>query len=81
MADAQKTYTYITHTGIELHLSLDEAKTLAQLIYKTGGNPDDSARKHVDEIGRALSRADVHPANYFFAEGSILFHYGLKPRD
>lgn len=48
MAKAKK------HVGYKLHLSDDEAQVLLKVFEHIGGHPDDSARKQVAAINKAL---------------------------
>lgn len=44
---------------VTLHLTEDEAYTLALLTWKVGGSPDKSRRKDSDAIQEALKRAGI----------------------
>jgi hypothetical protein len=47
--------------GVTLTLSHAEANTLAWLCYRTGGDPDKSARGYADSIAKALRSAGYRP--------------------
>jgi hypothetical protein len=58
MASAKKSFkTVETITGVTLSLTLEEARTLAAVYGRVGGDPDRSPRKHADSVLDAL--ADV----------------------
>lgn len=54
-----KTVEAMTIVGIEILLSRIEAETLAAVLRKISGNPDDSSRKHTEAIRLALKDVGV----------------------
>lgn len=54
--------------GVVLTLTDAEAETLAEITWRTGGNPFHSRRGHVDNIGAALASAGVRGPGYTFAD-------------
>lgn len=59
MAKAEKSRVEVVtvEDGVTLHLSMAEAKTLAAVGTKIGGDPDDTPRRHMDAINKALQEA------------------------
>lgn len=56
---------------IELRLTMDEAETLAKIMYNVGGHARYSRRRHVDAIRKALDTASVARAGEM--SGSLEF--------
>ena len=70
MANAfAKTETATTVTGITLELTLEEAQTLADVLYRVGGSPFTSRRKHTSSILSAMEGASVYAGDDMEVDG------------
>lgn len=49
----------VLHTRVTLDLSLNEAETLAIIMARIGGDPDNSRRKYCDQIRFALKDVGI----------------------